>query len=121
MNALMQSRCTNGEHRSQSPMRNSSNGPVGINSYAMGGTNDSAFARSPLGVKRVATVQPSYQIRQQLERAENAGNDDPRQSYSPMRKKSRSPQRQQRAGSSNSPARVAAALQSSQGVGQMNF
>ena len=31
-----------------------------MNSYGMGGNTDSAFARSPLGVKRVNNVQQSY-------------------------------------------------------------
>ena len=63
MNALKQSRGASNDPKSMSPLRNSSNGPPmssAINSYGMGGNTDSAFARSPLGVKRVNNPQPSF-------------------------------------------------------------
>ena len=57
-------------------------------------------------------MQPSYYVKQELERIEKPAASLERQSYSPMRR-SRSPKR----GPSNSPSRVAAALKDSQGVG----
>lgn len=57
MNALAQSRCAHPEQkRSMSPLRNHSNDRCGA------GNTDSAFARSPLGVKRNYNVQPSSYV-----------------------------------------------------------
>ena len=101
------------EENSTSPLRSSSNGrPVNPSYGIMSGQNEPGFARSPLQVnKRPPNVQPSFYVKQELERMENpdeGGEQKP--VYSPLRS---SPGR----GRSNSPSRVAAALQESHGPG----
>ena len=88
MNALMNSK--HGERGSYSPLRSSSNGAAAPISYGLAGNNESAFARSPLGGKRIANAPPRYHVQKSTERA-NIVDDDPGKSYSPMRRKSRSP------------------------------
>jgi len=67
MNALMQSRHGHGDvKRSMSPLRNTSNDRIA------GGNAESAFARSPLGVKRTSVVQPTYQLHHALGKIQRA-------------------------------------------------
>jgi len=58
MEALM-TRCPH-NGGSGSPLRSSSQGYQAPNPNYMPSTTDSAFARSPLGAKRVSNIQPSY-------------------------------------------------------------
>lgn len=107
MNALMRS---SKNESNVSPHRNSIKGQAGQNNtYLMGmtGQNESAFARSPLDLKRVSNIQPTYAPERSVKE----------KSYSPLRQ-SRSPAKR---GQSNSPSRVAAALQNSQGVGYQSY
>ena len=97
MNALMRS---SKNESSQSPHRSSMKVQHGChltsNHLGSSGPNESAFARSPLDMKRVIIQPPALQAEHSMKE----------KSYSPLRK-SRSPARR---GLSNSPSRVAAAL-----------
>lgn len=104
INALSRGRSDDG----LSPMRDYGNNRAPNNSNVYGLGNESAFARSPLGNR--GSVQPSYHVKQELEKIEKTI--DRPQSHSPMRNR---PNR------SNSPSRVAAALQDSRGVGGASY
>ena len=110
MNALM-----NGSKRNEGRSNNDSQSPIqpgrGVsNNLGLSGNNDSAFARSPLQQNKKPGYQPTYTVRQDLERLEKPSETNSRpQSFSPLRNRS------------NSPSRTAAALQDSRGVGGSSY
>ena len=81
------------EDHSTSPLRSSSNGRQQVHhntAYGIiSGQNEPGFARSPLQVnKRPPNVQPSFYVKQELERMENPTDEatgDQQPMYSPLR------------------------------------